>query len=51
MHVFRLNFSALINHVAKENRFYKRHETSCDMSPKKKKDMNPSIYLNSKILK
>ena len=28
-------FSALINHVTNENRFYERHETACDMSPKK----------------
>ena len=31
-----INISALINHVTSENRFfYERHETSCDMSPKK----------------
>ena len=29
-------FSALINRVTNENRFYERHETSCDMSPKKR---------------
>ena len=31
-----LNFSALIKQETNENRFfYERHETSCDMSPKK----------------
>ena len=44
---FVIHFSALINHVTNENRFYERHETACDMSPKK--DMNLFIYLNSKI--
>ena len=39
-----INFSALINHVTNENRFYERHETSCDMSAKK--DMVHFIYLN-----
>ena len=29
-------FSALINRVTKENRFYERQKTSCDMSPKKR---------------
>ena len=29
-------FSALINRVTKENRFYERQETSCDMPPKKR---------------
>ena len=41
-----INFSALINHVTNENRFYERHETSCDMPPKK--DMVHFIYLNRK---
>ena len=27
-------FSALINRVTNENRFYERQKTSCDMSPK-----------------
>ena len=29
-------FSALINRVTNENRFYERHKSSCDMSPKKR---------------
>ena len=33
---FDIIFSALINHVTNENRFYRRHETACDMSPKKR---------------
>ena len=50
MHVLRYKFySALINHVTNENRFYERHETSRDMSPKK--DVKHFIYLNSKIFK
>ena len=49
MHVLRYNFFALINHVTKENRFYERHETSCDMSPKI--DVNHFTYLNLKIFK
>ena len=40
-------FSALINRVTKENRFYERQKTSCDMSPKKR--YNHLIYLNLKI--
>ena len=31
-------FSALINRVTNENRFYERHKSSCDMSPKKRNE-------------
>ena len=31
-----MTFSALINRVTNENRFYERHETFHDMSPKKR---------------
>ena len=44
-----ISFAALINHVTNENRFYEKHENSCDMSPKK--DVSHFIYLNSKIFK
>ena len=31
-----IDFSTVINHVTNENHFYEKHETSSDMSPKKR---------------
>ena len=43
-----------INHVTNENHFYERHETSCDMSPRKDVNQLESFHIfefkNTEIL-